>query len=76
MGQYIRQRAPNVEFRVGDVVFHENQQFRGVIIGWDEKAKAPEKYLKAAHGEKTVRRTGRLLYIPQSPQTPRLLELP
>ncbi|EFP02815.1 CRE-TAG-229 protein [Caenorhabditis remanei] len=51
MGQYIRQRAPEVEFRVGDVVFHPKLEFRGVIIGWDEQAIAPEKYIKVAHGD-------------------------
>uniref|UniRef100_A0A8R1I3Z3 YccV-like domain-containing protein n=1 Tax=Caenorhabditis japonica TaxID=281687 RepID=A0A8R1I3Z3_CAEJA len=51
MGQYTRQRAPNVEFRVGDVIYHENLNFRGVIIGWDEKTVAPAEFIKVAHGE-------------------------
>lgn len=51
MGQYTRHRAPHVEFRVGDVITHTKLNFRGVIIGWDEHAIAPEKFLKVAHGE-------------------------
>ncbi|UMM14425.1 hypothetical protein L5515_002238 [Caenorhabditis briggsae] len=51
MGRYLRQRAPEVEFRVGDVVYHKKLGFRGLIIGWDELAIAPEKFLKVAHGD-------------------------
>lgn len=32
-------RSPNIEFRVGQVVVHKTLKYRGVIIGWDEKAK-------------------------------------
>lgn len=54
VGQYTRHRAPHVEFRVGDVITHTKLNFRGVIIGWDEHAIAPEKFLKVAHGENKV----------------------
>uniref|UniRef100_A0A1I7TBS0 YccV-like domain-containing protein n=1 Tax=Caenorhabditis tropicalis TaxID=1561998 RepID=A0A1I7TBS0_9PELO len=51
MGQYTRQRAPEVQFRVGDVVLHEKYEIRGVIIGWDPHAMAPEDRLKEARKE-------------------------
>ncbi|CAI2298935.1 unnamed protein product [Caenorhabditis sp. 36 PRJEB53466] len=51
LGQYTRQRAPQVEFRVGDIVHHHKSQFRGVVVGWDETAIAPENFLRTAHGD-------------------------
>ncbi|KFM60948.1 hypothetical protein X975_01775, partial [Stegodyphus mimosarum] len=43
-------RSPEVKFRVGQVVIHKNWKYRGVVIGWDEKAKAPEEWLDNMHG--------------------------
>lgn len=43
-------RSPHVEFRVGQVVKHKLWGYHGVIIGWDETAKAPKDWLKAMHG--------------------------
>ncbi|EGT42838.1 hypothetical protein CAEBREN_02906 [Caenorhabditis brenneri] len=46
MGKYIRQRSPEMEFRVGDIVSHKVQDYRGVIIGWDPEAIATEAFIK------------------------------
>ena len=35
--------------RVGQVVKHKRWGYRGVIIGWDEKARAPESWLREMH---------------------------
>lgn len=32
-------RSPDTLFRVGQVVVHKTWKYRGVIVGWDEKAK-------------------------------------
>jgi len=42
-------RPPNVKFRVGQVVKHLRFGYKGVIIGWDETARAPEDWLKEMH---------------------------
>lgn len=42
-------RAPNVELRVGQVVRHKIWGYRGVVIGWDVTARAPESWLKENH---------------------------
>ncbi|XP_072912538.1 uncharacterized protein [Hemitrygon akajei] len=34
-----------VKYRVGDVFKHKHEGFRGVIVGWDENARAPEEWL-------------------------------
>ncbi|KAG1699649.1 hypothetical protein GQR58_005491 [Nymphon striatum] len=44
-------RPPFVKYRVGQVIKHKIGGFRGVIIGWDEKANGPEKLLKQILGE-------------------------
>lgn len=42
-------RAPHVQFRVGQVVRHAKWGYRGVIIGWDETARAPASWLNEMH---------------------------
>lgn len=42
-------RGPHVKFRVGQVVKHKRWGYRGVIVGWDETARAPEAWLKQMH---------------------------
>ncbi|VDM91897.1 unnamed protein product [Onchocerca ochengi] len=42
-------RPPYVKYRVGDVVRHKIHGYRGVIIGWDEKAIAPQSWLEKTH---------------------------
>ncbi|XP_070568963.1 uncharacterized protein [Ptychodera flava] len=42
-------RLPSVKYRVGQVIKHKLWGYRGVIIGWDETAKAPEQWLKQMH---------------------------
>ncbi|KAL3997221.1 hemimethylated DNA binding domain protein [Acanthocheilonema viteae] len=42
-------RPPYVKYRVGDVVRHKIHGYRGVIIGWDEKAVAPQSWLDKTH---------------------------
>ncbi|XP_015911449.1 uncharacterized protein [Parasteatoda tepidariorum] len=44
-------RHPNVKYRVGQVVRHRKWNYRGVIIGWDEKARAPIEWLEQMHGK-------------------------
>ncbi|XP_067882920.1 uncharacterized protein si:dkey-261l7.2 isoform X2 [Heterodontus francisci] len=38
-------RPPYVKYRVGQVFRHEQDGYLGVIVGWDEKARAPEDWL-------------------------------
>ncbi|KAK6171209.1 hypothetical protein SNE40_019447 [Patella caerulea] len=42
-------RSLNVKFRVGQVIRHKIWGYRGVIIGWDTEAKAPDSWLKQMH---------------------------
>ncbi|KAG8194189.1 hypothetical protein JTE90_024527, partial [Oedothorax gibbosus] len=44
-------RPPNVQFRIGQVVMHKNWKYRGVIVGWDEIAKAPPEWLDEMYGK-------------------------
>lgn len=39
----------DVKFRVGQVIKHKKFGYRGVIIGWDYKAKAPDHWLQVNH---------------------------
>lgn len=55
-------RPPHVQFRVGDVIYHKLNKYRGVIIGWDEKAKAPELWLKTLRGPKSERDDNKINY--------------
>ncbi|XP_033636099.1 uncharacterized protein LOC117297079 isoform X1 [Asterias rubens] len=43
-------RSPKVKFRVGQVIRHKTWGYRGVIVGWDETAKAPEDWIGRMHG--------------------------
>lgn len=38
-------RPNNVEFRVGKVFLHKSLGYHGVIVGWDDHAKAPDRWL-------------------------------
>jgi len=42
-------RPPNVKYRVGQVIKHLRWGYRGVIIGWDETARAPEAWIREMH---------------------------
>lgn len=42
-------RPANVMFHVGQVVRHKKWNYRGVIIGWDAKARAPQSWLGKMH---------------------------
>ncbi|KAH9490465.1 hypothetical protein Btru_033925 [Bulinus truncatus] len=42
-------RPSEVKFRVGQVVRHKIWGYRGVIVGWDPIAKAPEEWLDKMH---------------------------
>uniref|UniRef100_A0A914D039 Hemimethylated DNA-binding domain-containing protein n=1 Tax=Acrobeloides nanus TaxID=290746 RepID=A0A914D039_9BILA len=37
------------EYKIGQVLRHKIHGYRAVIVGWDEKAKAPEWWLEKAH---------------------------
>eukprot|EP00794_Sanderia_malayensis_P000073 gene73-670_t len=39
------QRPSNIAYRVGQVIRHKKFGYRGVIVGWDKKAKAPDSWL-------------------------------
>ncbi|XP_033636100.1 uncharacterized protein LOC117297079 isoform X2 [Asterias rubens] len=47
-------RSPKVKFRVGQVIRHKTWGYRGVIVGWDETAKAPEDWIGRMHGSHKV----------------------
>lgn len=42
-------RPPEVKYRVGQVIRHKIWGYRGVIIGWDPIAHAPEEWLNKMH---------------------------
>jgi len=42
-------RPPHLAFRVGQVVKHKKWGYRGVIMGWDEEARAPAAWLAKMH---------------------------
>jgi len=42
-------RPPHIQFRVGQVIKHKRWGYRGVIIGWDETARAPASWLEEMH---------------------------
>eukprot|EP00118_Oscarella_pearsei_P026688 m.310292 g.310292 ORF g.310292 m.310292 type:complete len:265 (+) comp50681_c0_seq1:49-843(+) len=44
-----RKRKGFVKYRVGQVVYHKRWGYRGVIVGWDEYAKAPDFWLRMNH---------------------------
>ncbi|XP_038078843.1 F-box only protein 21-like isoform X2 [Patiria miniata] len=43
-------RSRKVKYRIGQVIRHKTWGYRGVIVGWDERAKAPEDWIKQMHG--------------------------
>lgn len=45
-------RPKHVKFHVGQVIRHKLWNYRGVIIGWDEKLKASEAWTQQNHGDK------------------------
>lgn len=45
-------RPKHVKFHVGQVIRHKLWNYRGVIIGWDEKLKASEAWMQQNHGDK------------------------
>ncbi|KAI3421045.1 hypothetical protein GPALN_014672 [Globodera pallida] len=47
-------RPPHIKYRVGQVVKHRIHNYRGVIIAWDEKAKAPDWWIKKVHGAESI----------------------
>ncbi|KAL5010203.1 hypothetical protein ScPMuIL_012508 [Solemya velum] len=42
-------RPPEVKYRIGQVIKHKTWGYRGVIVGWDLVAKAPEAWFKEMH---------------------------
>lgn len=44
-------RPASLKFRVGQVIKHNIFGYRGVIIGWDNKCKAPAAWTKALYGK-------------------------
>ncbi|TRY73788.1 hypothetical protein TCAL_01946 [Tigriopus californicus] len=50
-------KSPHVKYRVGQVVKHKLWGYHGVIVGWDETARAPESWIKQMHGDNAHWRT-------------------
>lgn len=42
-------RPPNVKYRIGQVIRHKIWGYRGVIVGWDPKCRAPADWIKQMH---------------------------
>lgn len=42
-------RPPHIKYRIGQVIKHKRWGYRGVIIGWDETARAPKHWFDANH---------------------------
>uniref|UniRef100_A0A915NUT6 Hemimethylated DNA-binding domain-containing protein n=1 Tax=Meloidogyne floridensis TaxID=298350 RepID=A0A915NUT6_9BILA len=47
-------RPPHIKYKVGQVVKHKLHNYRGVIVGWDEKVKAPDWWIKRVHGTEEI----------------------
>uniref|UniRef100_A0A7I5E5Y8 YccV-like domain-containing protein n=1 Tax=Haemonchus contortus TaxID=6289 RepID=A0A7I5E5Y8_HAECO len=45
----VRERAPHVQWRVGQVIKHKVHGYRAVIIGWDLKAQASKDFIERVH---------------------------
>ncbi|PIO58662.1 hypothetical protein TELCIR_19898 [Teladorsagia circumcincta] len=45
----VRERAPHVQWRVGQVIRHKVHGYRAVIIGWDLKAQASKDFIERVH---------------------------
>ncbi|KAK3884405.1 hypothetical protein Pcinc_011309 [Petrolisthes cinctipes] len=77
-------RPKYVKWRVGQVVKHNLRGYKGVIIGWDIKAKAPEEWIQMMHMDKkhwrdqpqytllvdAKDRPAEITYVPQENITP------
>ena len=46
----------DVKYRVGQIIKHKKFGYRGVIIGWDYKAKAPDNWLQVNHFDPSWRK--------------------
>jgi len=44
-----RTNRKNIKFKVGQVIKHKKFGYRGVIIGWDSQARAPDYWLQVNH---------------------------
>lgn len=44
-------RPAHIKYRIGQVIRHKTYGYRGVIVGWDATAKAPEGWLDTMHGK-------------------------
>ncbi|XP_071956112.1 uncharacterized protein [Antedon mediterranea] len=42
-------RPAEVKFRIGQVIRHKLWGYRGIIVGWDETAQAPESWIQEMH---------------------------
>lgn len=47
-------RPSKVAYRVGQVIRHKRFDLTGVIIGWDERAQAPQTWIDRNYGEDEV----------------------
>ncbi|CAI8048688.1 F-box only protein 21 [Geodia barretti] len=51
-GQSKKPRDLSVKFSVGRIVRHKTANYEGVVIGWDEVAKAPDKWIRHYYGNR------------------------
>ncbi|CAD5116031.1 DgyrCDS4963 [Dimorphilus gyrociliatus] len=42
-------RPAHVKYRIGQVMKHKKWGYRGIIVGWDVRARAPEEWLRQMH---------------------------
>ncbi|XP_066927039.1 uncharacterized protein [Clytia hemisphaerica] len=45
----------NVKYRIGQVIKHKKFGYRGIIVGWDPKARAPDYWIQVNHFDPTWR---------------------
>ena len=45
----INRSNPEIKYRIGQVIKHKRWGYRAVIVGWDQKAHAPEQWIKQMH---------------------------
>lgn len=54
MSHVPRNNRNGVNFRVGNIVQHRIKGYRGVVVGWDHRARAPQEWFKAHYDSDKV----------------------
>ncbi|XP_057307550.1 F-box only protein 21-like [Hydractinia symbiolongicarpus] len=50
-----RKHRDKVKYRIGQVIKHKRFGYRGVIVGWDYRTKAPDQWIQVNHFDPTWR---------------------